>query len=585
MCELIGALCGAIPAARHQRSKFGCMSIHQPFNVLALYNVQERHREKEIRVAQYGLGPIGSSIVRLMRQKDSLEIVGAIDEDPAKAGRDLGEVVGAADAPWGVPVSADAKTVLEKPLDVIVHSTSSYLTSVMEQLLECIAAGCCIVSTCEELAYPFRKHPELSQKLDAAAKEEGVALVGTGVNPGFVMDKLALTLSAVAQRIDWLSAVRIVDASKRRLPLQKKIGAGMTPEEFRAQVAAGVIKHHGLPESIAMVADGLGFALDDISETIEPVIAEEIIKTEFLEVAPGQVAGVHQIARGVSSGKEKIFMELKMYVGARHPADTVVLKGEPHLTLTIPGGTHGDVATAAVVVNSIPAILAANAGLRTSRDLRATAIPSVAVPLSIMGTFGVMYLLHYSIDNLSLMALTISTGFVVDDAIVVTENIARYIERGEPPMKAALKGRSRSASRSSRSRCRSSRSSSRSSSWAGSSARLFREFAVTLGMAVALSALVSLTLTPMMARASCARTRRVVDRSQGRGGFDGMLRQYDRALGLGASPPGTHAARDVGAVAAHGLLFAIVPKGLFPQQDTGRLSGSPRRRRTSRSRG
>ena len=110
----------------------------------------------------------------------------------------------------------------------------------------------------------------------------------------------------------------------------------MTSEEFRAQVAAGVIKHHGLPESIAMVADGLGFALDDISETIEPVIAEEIIKTEFLEVAPGQVAGVHQIARGVSAGKEKIFMELKMYVGARHPADTVVLKGEPHLTLDNP---------------------------------------------------------------------------------------------------------------------------------------------------------------------------------------------------------------------------------------------------------
>jgi 4-hydroxy-tetrahydrodipicolinate reductase len=265
--------------------------------------------------------------------------------------------------------------VLEKPVDVIVHSTSSYLTSVMEQLLECIAAGCCVVSTCEELAYPFRKHPELSQTLDTAAKEEGVALVGTGVNPGFVMDKLALTLSAAAQRIDWLSAVRIVDASKRRLPLQKKIGAGMTPEEFRAQVAAGVIKHHGLPESIAMVADGLGFALDDISETIEPVIAEEIIKTEFLEVAPGQVAGVHQIARGSSGGKERIFMELKMYVGARHPADTVALKGEPHLTLTIPGGTHGDVATAAVVVNSIPAILAANAGLRTSRDLPLTFFP------------------------------------------------------------------------------------------------------------------------------------------------------------------------------------------------------------------
>jgi 4-hydroxy-tetrahydrodipicolinate reductase len=324
---------------------------------------------KKIRVVQFGVGPIGASIVRLMRQKHSLEIVGAVDKDPAKAGRDLGEVVRAKDAPWGVTVSAAAASVLAKPVDVVVHTTSSYLPNVMDELLECLSAGCCVVSTCEELAYPFRKHPELSAKLDAAAKEEGVALVGTGVNPGFVMDKLVLVLSAAAQRVDFAKATRIVDASKRRLQLQKKIGAGMTPEEFRAQVAAGVIKHHGLPESIAMVADGLGFALDEITETIEPVIATETVKTEFLEVAPGQVAGVYQIGRGIWEGEDKIFMELQMYVGAKHPADTVELRGEPNLTLTIPGGTHGDIATAAVAVNAIQAILAATAGLRTVRDL------------------------------------------------------------------------------------------------------------------------------------------------------------------------------------------------------------------------
>src|SRR6202044_1748156 len=302
-----------------------------------------------------------------------------IDKDPAKIGRDLGEVAGAPDAPWGVIISSESQSVLAKPVDVVVHSTSSYLPSVMDQFMECLAAGCCIVSTCEELAYPWKKHPELSKQLDSAAKEEGVALLGTGVNPGFVMDKLVLTLSAVSQRVDWASAVRVVDASKRRLPLQKKIGAGMTPQEFRAQVAAGVIKHHGLPESIAMVADGLGFALDEISETIKPVIAEEEVKTEFLEVEPGQVAGVHQVGRGTAAGQEKIFMELKMYVGAKNPADTVVLKGDPNLTLTIPGGTHGDVATAAVVVNAIPSILAANAGLRTSRDLPLSFFPGSAV--------------------------------------------------------------------------------------------------------------------------------------------------------------------------------------------------------------
>jgi hypothetical protein len=330
---------------------------------------------KKIRVVQFGVGPIGASIVRLMRKKASLEVVGAIDHDPAKAGRDLGEVAGANDAPWGVAVHAEASAVLAKPVDVVVHTTSSYLASVMDELLACISAGCCVVSTCEELAYPFRKYPELSSQLDAAAKDEGVALVGTGVNPGFVMDKLVLTLAAASQRVDWAKAVRIVDASKRRLPLQRKIGAGLSVEEFRAQVAAGVIKHHGLPESIAMVADGLGFALDDISETIEPVIAEESVKTDFLEVVPGQAAGVHQIARGTAAGKEKIYMELQMYVGARHPADSVELRGDPNLALTIPGGTHGDAATAAVAVNAIPAILAAPAGLRTVRDLPLTFFP------------------------------------------------------------------------------------------------------------------------------------------------------------------------------------------------------------------
>src|SRR2546423_6728017 len=186
----------------------------------------ESEVKKKIRAIQYGVGPIGAYIARLMREKQAIEIIGAIDMDPAKVGRDLGEVVGAQDAPWGVKVSAEAKEVLEQAADVVIHSTSSSLAKVMDQLLMCLEAESCIVSTCEELSYPFRTHPELAAKLDAAAKEWGVALVGTGVNPGFVMDKLVVTLAAVAQRIEHAQALRVVDASKRRLPLQKKNGAG-----------------------------------------------------------------------------------------------------------------------------------------------------------------------------------------------------------------------------------------------------------------------------------------------------------------------------------------------------------------------
>jgi len=250
-----------------------------------------------------------------------------------------------------------------------MHTTSSSLPKVTDQLLACLDVGSCVVSTCEELSYPFRTHPELAAKLDSAAKESGVALVGTGINPGFVMDKLLVTLAAVSQRIEHASAIRIVDASKRRLPLQKKIGAGLSVDEFKAKVEEGTIKHVGLPESVAMVADSLGLRVDEITETIEPKVASERVQTEFLTVEPGQAAGVHQIARGLSEGKELVYMELQMYVGAKDPADTVELQGHPNIRLVIPGGSHGDIATASVAVNSIPVVLEAPSGLRTSRDL------------------------------------------------------------------------------------------------------------------------------------------------------------------------------------------------------------------------
>src|SRR5712672_1864979 len=374
-CYLLPPLCGASPApARSPACRAGIgghsnetsgSSLNARANsiivgvcfaakmrlVRAFEREAEKALKKKIRAIQYGVGPIGASIARLMREKQAIEIIGAIDTDPAKVGRDLGEVAGAKDAPWGVKVSAEAKEVLEQNADVVIHSTSSSLAQVMDQLLMCLEAECCIVSTCEELSYPFRTHPELAAKLDSAAKEWGVALIGTGVNPGFVMDKLVVTLAAVSQRIEHAKALRVVDASKRRLPLQKKIGAGMTVEEFRAQVGAGVIKHVGLPESV------------------EPVIARGRVQTEFLTVEEGQAAGVHQIARGLAAGKELIYLELQMYVGAKDPADSIELKGHPDIRLVVPGGSPGDIATASVVVNSIPVILDAPAGLRTARDL------------------------------------------------------------------------------------------------------------------------------------------------------------------------------------------------------------------------
>ncbi len=330
----------------------------------------------KIRVIQYGVGPIGAGIVRLMLQKPEIQVIGAIDLDPDKIGKDLGRVVGA-EADLGVVIGGEARDVLRAGAHVVVHTTSSYLPQVADQLLSCVQAGSHVVSTCEELAYPFRKHPELAQQLDRAAREHRVSLLGTGVNPGFAMDKLVLTLSTACQEVRSVKVRRVVDASRRRLPLQKKVGAGMTVEEFRAQVHAGVIKHHGLPESAAMIADSLGLRVDTIEETIEPVVAQEAVRSEFLQVPAGRVKGVRQVARGSGDGRESVRLELEMYLGAPDPVDAIEIGGIPDLKLAIPGGIHGDLATAAIAVNCIPALLEAKPGLLTSRDIPMRFLPGV----------------------------------------------------------------------------------------------------------------------------------------------------------------------------------------------------------------
>lgn len=322
----------------------------------------------KIRVIQYGVGPIGAAIVRLLLEKPNVRIVGAIDIDPAKAGKDLGEVAEAGRT-IGLRISNRPEKVLRKKADVVVHSTGSRLTDVASQLDACLGARLAVVSTCEELAYPFRTHSRLARQLDRRAKQKKVALLGTGVNPGFVMDKMVLTLAAACQKIASVRVRRVVDAGQRRLQLQKKVGAGLTEAEFRTKVAAGEIKHYGLPESAALVADALGLKVDEIRESIEPMLAQETIRTKFLEVPAGRVAGVHQVARGLGGGEEKLVLDLAMYVGATSPMDEISIRGVPNLSLCIPGGTHGDLATAAVVVNSLPAVLEARPGLRTTRDI------------------------------------------------------------------------------------------------------------------------------------------------------------------------------------------------------------------------
>lgn len=323
----------------------------------------------KIKVVQFGCGPIGCSVVRYALQRSDIKFVGAIDINKSLARRDLGEVVGL-NSKLGISISDDADAILSKTKpDVVFLTTSSSLKVIYPQVEKCVKAGANVLSTCEELSYPYRKDPKLSAKIDKIAKANNVSVLATGVNPGFLMDAWPLFMTGVCQQVQKIKAVRVQNASPRRGPFQKKIGAGCTIEEFKKLVDAGTLKHVGLPESIAMIASGLGRRIDEITESIEPIVANTQVKTDFVTVKPGQVAGVRQISKGICAGKEIVTLEFEASVGASESYDAVYITGTPNMEVTIKGGVHGDIATAAIMVNSVHRVVDAAPGLISMKDL------------------------------------------------------------------------------------------------------------------------------------------------------------------------------------------------------------------------
>jgi len=321
-----------------------------------------------VRLLHYGLGPIGVRIAQLVALRPNLVSVGAVDIDPAKAGKDLGTVADLG-RPQPVPVQTDLSAALQgqKP-DLVLHATGPHLPSVLPQFLALAEAGLPVVSTCEELFYPWFHHPGEARQIDEAAKRNGIAILGTGINPGFIMDAMAVILSAVCPSVTAVRVRRVVDLSIRRKQLQQKVGVNMSTAEFAAQKAEGGLGHIGLPESVAMIAAALGWPLERVEQTLDPVIAPCLLDSALGPVAMGRVQGQHQVARGFVAGVERITLELKMALKAPDAGDFVDLEGPEPVSSAI-RGVQGDVATAAIVVNAIPRVLAAAPGLCSMLDL------------------------------------------------------------------------------------------------------------------------------------------------------------------------------------------------------------------------
>ncbi len=307
------------------------------------------------RFIQYGLGPIGIGIAELALQQGH-RLVAAADIDRAKAGRPAAALIPG--APKDVIVTADAAAVLAAGADIVLHSTQSRLRQVLPQIMPLLEAGLSVISTCEELAFPWYHHEHDAAALDTLARSHGVVVVGLGVNPGFVMDLLPAVLAQPCRDIRQVTVERVVDVGTRRLPLQQKVGAGLSLEEFAKGVADGHIGHVGLPESAAMIAHALSWTVDRIDEVVEPVAGPD-----------RSVRGLHQVCTAYRDGAAAITLDLTMAAAAEQPRDVIRIDGTPPVSATIPGGIHGDQATCGIIVNAIPRVLRAAPGLRVALEL------------------------------------------------------------------------------------------------------------------------------------------------------------------------------------------------------------------------
>jgi hypothetical protein len=341
-------------------------------------NLKEKVSVEKVKVLAYGVGVVGGYIAKCLLEKEGVQIVGAVDVAKDKVGKDLGEVLGLKKN-IGVTVSGNIDSALSTvKADIAVQATSSYLKDTFAQIASIIEHGVNVISTCEELSYPYVSEPRLAKKLDALAKKHDVTVLGTGINPGFLMDALVITLTAPCQKIEKIEAVRVMNAATRRLPFQKKIGAGLSIQEFTQRIEKKQITGHvGLEQSIAMIADALAWRLDKVVvQPAEAVVAKKPVESRDIRVSTGKVAGLRQKAKGFVKNKEVIILDFRAYIGAEEEYDAVTIKGVPEIRQRISPCVHGDLGTVAMIVNSIPKVINAPAGLFTMKDLP---IPSAAL--------------------------------------------------------------------------------------------------------------------------------------------------------------------------------------------------------------
>lgn len=335
--------------------------------------------KKRVRLVQYGLGTMGSLMVRLVANKSGLEYVAGGSASRRYSGFDLGEASGLGKR-LGVMVKSSVEETLKGiSADVMLHATVSEMKELMREVLPALRAGLNVISLAEELSYPWERNPKLARELDETAKEHGVTVLGTGINPGFMMDLLPLSFTGICGSVRTIRVRRVVDFSVYGQSVMEHIGANLTPEEFDVGLRNGsIVLHVGLPESIQMVAKGLGWRIEELKEHREALVSRTDRLAERIEVKAGRVCGFRQTGEGRGQGN-KIELEVFGIIlpdpseDRVSPGTWIDIEGDPGINVAITGSVsfEGGLTTVAHAVNSVPMVVEARPGLLTTRELPA----------------------------------------------------------------------------------------------------------------------------------------------------------------------------------------------------------------------
>lgn len=340
-------------------------------------------RKENVKVIIWGFGAMGRGMADMLLTKKGVEIVGVIDMGE-KLGKSMFDYLETEKGKFkDVIIGTKEEVIKDGAADVVLLATDSFVKGAFEKIKYIVKHGMNVVSTAEEMAYPMAQEPELSKKIDKLAKKHGVTVLGTGINPGLIMDLLVVVLTGACERVDSITARRVNSLSPFGPAVMHEQGVGITVDEYNKKMEEGSLAGHvGFSESVNMIADAIGWKLSEkVSQTMDPIVSKVYRKAPYAEVQVGNIAGIDMKGYGKVDGELKIEMihpqQVEPQLEGTNTGDYITIKGKPEINMAITPEVPGGIGTIAMVVNMIPHVINARAGLKTMIDL--------PVPRAIMG--------------------------------------------------------------------------------------------------------------------------------------------------------------------------------------------------------